>query len=95
MAQSGAFVPRGGAELESSVRCPVCDQASLNVSGLDGVIPHLLAVHADTPEARWITEQLGIGYDLEARRTLADTSPRVPLQRPPVAHRVPLTASPN
>jgi len=28
--------------------------------GPDGVMVHLLVVHADTPEARWIMQQLGV-----------------------------------
>ena len=47
------------AELERFARCPVCDQ-EFPIWGPDGVVAHLLAVHADTPEARWIMQQLGV-----------------------------------
>jgi hypothetical protein len=54
-------LPRGSeeAELESFARCPVCDQ-EFPIWGTDGVMVHLLSVHGDTPEARWIMEQLGV-----------------------------------
>ena len=47
------------AELESFARCPVCVQ-EFPIWGPDGVMVHLLAVHADTPEARWIMQHLGV-----------------------------------
>jgi hypothetical protein len=47
------------AELENFARCPVCVQ-EFPISGPDGVMVHLLAVHADTPEARWIMQQLWV-----------------------------------
>jgi hypothetical protein len=50
--------PRGRPELESA-RCPVCDK-EFPIWGPDGLMVHLLAVHADTPEARWIMQQLGV-----------------------------------
>ena len=39
--------------------CPVCDRAFL-IWGPDGVVAHLLAVHADSSEARWIMQKLQV-----------------------------------
>ena len=41
-----------------SARCPVCDQER-PLGGPDGVIVHLLAIHPDSTEARWVMTQLG------------------------------------
>jgi hypothetical protein len=49
--------PRREAALESFARCPACDQDFL-IWGPDGVMVHLLENHADTPEGRWIVQQL-------------------------------------
>ena len=40
-------------------RCPVCDQR-FRVFGSENVMVHLLAIHADTTEARWVIAQLGV-----------------------------------
>jgi hypothetical protein len=40
-------------------RCPVCDQR-FRVFGSENVMVHLLAIHADTTEARWVLAQLGV-----------------------------------
>ena len=40
-----------------SARCPVCDQER-PLGGPDGVIVHLLAIHPDSTEARWVITQL-------------------------------------
>jgi hypothetical protein len=40
-------------------RCPVCDQR-FRVFGSENVMVHLLAIHADTTEARWVMAQLGV-----------------------------------
>ena len=42
---------------EYSARCPVCDQER-PLGGPDGVV-HLLAIHPDSTEARWVMTQLG------------------------------------
>lgn len=47
-----------GKETEYLARCPVCDQ-ELPSSGHDGVMVHLLAIHPDSTEARWVMNQLG------------------------------------
>ena len=40
-------------------RCPVCDQR-FRLFGSENVMVHLLAIHADTTEARWVMAQLGV-----------------------------------
>jgi hypothetical protein len=45
--------------LEDLARCPVCDQ-ELPLDGPDGVMVHLLAIHPDSAEARWITNELDV-----------------------------------
>ena len=47
-----------GKETEYLATCPVCDQ-ELPLSGHDGVMVHLLALHPNSTEARWVMNQLG------------------------------------
>jgi hypothetical protein len=49
----------GGLGLEEFARCPVCGQET-QTTGHEGVIVHLLAIHSDGIEARWIMKQLGL-----------------------------------
>jgi len=51
-------VPGKETALEYLARCPVCDQ-ELPLSGHDGVMVHLLAIHPDSTEAHWVMNQLG------------------------------------
>ena len=51
-------VPGKETAFEYSARCPVCDQER-PLGGPDGVIVHLLAIHPDSTEARWVMTQLG------------------------------------
>jgi hypothetical protein len=46
-------------ELESLAGCPVCDKDFL-IWGADGVVVHLLADHAGTPEAFWVVQKLEV-----------------------------------
>jgi hypothetical protein len=45
--------------LECFASCPVCIH-DLRLCGPDGVMVHLLATHADSPEAHWVMKQLGV-----------------------------------
>ena len=47
-----------GTALEDWAKCPVCQQ-ELSTTGPDGVMVHLLAIHSDSTEARWVMNQLG------------------------------------
>jgi hypothetical protein len=40
-------------------RCPVCGELFWPY-GPDGVFVHLISVHADSAEARWVMRQLGV-----------------------------------
>ena len=56
---SRGFTVRKVTALEESARCPVCDQ-KLPLLGPDGVMVHLLAIHPDTTEARWVMNEVGV-----------------------------------
>src|SRR6266511_4710987 len=45
--------------LECFASCPVCND-DLPLCGPDGVMVHVLATHADSPEAHWVMKQLGV-----------------------------------
>jgi hypothetical protein len=45
--------------MEGFATCPVCND-DVPLLGPDGVVVHLVEIHADSPEACWIKEQLGL-----------------------------------
>ena len=45
--------------MECFASCPVCNH-DLPLCGPDGVMIHVLATHADSPEAHWVMKQLGV-----------------------------------
>jgi len=53
------FTVRKETALEDLARCSVCDQ-ELPLLGPDGVIVHLLAIHPNSAEARWVMNELGL-----------------------------------
>lgn len=56
----------------SAFRCPVCDEL-FEVAGPDGILVHMIALHTDTDEARWVVGQLSRleTADLETHRLRA------------------------